>query len=425
MTTSQWKYLALAAIGAAGGCSDNKPSSPGTAPDTGTPPDVGTAPAGGIAVLSSDFVAASSLSLLDRNGQLVNDGCFHSGSRTPGLSQVLSGDVVLPSQPQPGHEVVLVDRGNAVLTWLDPNTCAPLRQLSVGTGYASNPHDIVAVTAQKAYVTRWDQNGNATPNPNDFDDGDDLLIVDPIQAVVTGRIALTPFAPQVAGATIMARPDRALLIEGKVFVSLNALSLHYIELGAPVGPGRVVVVDPATDSVTGSIDIPDRKNCGAMTYLDASKTLLVVCMGSWSDADPAASSGVVAIDLSVAPPMVKTVIAPTVADGRQFSATALAALSPDRVFVIAMGTYDGLPPDTLWSFSLTGGSGVKVLDSSKGITFGDLLADIDGQRIFLADGSNTRPLLRSFAVTAAGVTESAPVNVNPSVGLPPRSLAWY
>ncbi|HEX7598259.1 MAG TPA: hypothetical protein VF518_08595, partial [Polyangia bacterium] len=185
------------------------------------------------------------------------------------------------------------------------------------------------------------------------------------------------------------------------------------------------VVDPASDSVTGSIDIPDRKNGGAMTYHDASKTLLVVCMGSWSDADPAATSAVVAIDLSVSPPVVKTVIAPPVADGRQFSATALAALSPDRVFAITMGSYDALPPDSLWSFSLTGGSGVKLLDSSKGITFGDVLADLDNQRLFLADGSSTNPLLRSFAVTAAGVSEAASVNVNPTVGLPPRSLAWY
>ncbi|HEX7597206.1 MAG TPA: hypothetical protein VF518_03265, partial [Polyangia bacterium] len=87
------RYGALAAMVAASACGANQT------------PTTGPAPAEGMAVINSDFVAASSLSLLDRNGQLMSEGCFNSGSRTPGLSQALSGDVVLPSQPQPGHEV--------------------------------------------------------------------------------------------------------------------------------------------------------------------------------------------------------------------------------------------------------------------------------------------------------------------------------
>ena len=39
-----------------------------------------------------------------------------------------------------------------------PATADVLAQLSVGTGFASNPHDYLEVAADKAYVTRYDSN---------------------------------------------------------------------------------------------------------------------------------------------------------------------------------------------------------------------------------------------------------------------------
>jgi hypothetical protein len=151
----------------------------------------------GIVVVNSNYSEAS-VSFLDRDGNLLYDGCFNSGTGATGLAPTLSGDVVLPTQVPSGGPVVIIDRDKVfnTLTWLDPVTCTPLRQLAVGTGFNSNPHDIVTLSASKAYVTRFNENGAATPAPDDFDDGDDLLIIDPSQPQILGRIDLKPFAHQ-------------------------------------------------------------------------------------------------------------------------------------------------------------------------------------------------------------------------------------
>src|SRR5690606_16767868 len=170
------------------------------------------------------------------------------------------------------------------LTWIDPTTCKPLRQLDVSTGFYSNPYDVIAVSPTKAYVTRYERNAAPTPDPADHDEGDDLLIIDPSVPAITGRIALSSYAVTVPNATILARPAGALLIEDKLYVMLASLSSDFLA----AGHGRLAVVDTATDQVTDTIDIPDFKNCGSMSYVESTKTLVVGCGGSFADPDQAA-----------------------------------------------------------------------------------------------------------------------------------------
>lgn len=228
--------------------------------DSGGGPDGGipSAPTG-VVVVNSDNQLSSSVSLLDHDGNLLpdGDGCLHSGSGTASLAQTLTGDVVLPTQILAGGPLPIIDRGNNAIVWLDAATCGVLGQLSVATGFKSNPHDLVALSASRAYVIRQDANAKPTAMPGDFDEGNDILIVDPGQLAITGRIDLLPYAP--AGTSILPRADRAVLAEGKVFVSLNAISADYADYGF----GRVLVIDPGTDQVTGFVDLPGLKNCGA------------------------------------------------------------------------------------------------------------------------------------------------------------------
>ena len=73
-----------------------------------------------------------------------------------GLScAALSGDIVLPSAPNPFHWQILIDRyPNAAVTRLDPQTFTILRQFSVATGFSSNSQDLLLLDAHTAYVTR-------------------------------------------------------------------------------------------------------------------------------------------------------------------------------------------------------------------------------------------------------------------------------
>ena len=137
-------WIAVAAV--ASGCGDD-PRQNGA---------VTTPPASGGAILNSDFLSTS-LSLVDKNGGLVTADCVHSSTTGTG-STTISGDVVLPSQPQRGGQIVLIDRGNTALTFVTPS-CTVDRQFSVKGGFEmANPHDVVIIDDHKAYVTRYAKN---------------------------------------------------------------------------------------------------------------------------------------------------------------------------------------------------------------------------------------------------------------------------
>jgi hypothetical protein len=381
--------------------------------------EAGTSNSSGIVVVNSNY-SESSVSFLDRDGNLLYDGCFNSGTGATGLSPTLSGDVVLPTQVPSGGPVVLIDRDKVfnTLTWLDPVTCTPLRQLAVGTGFNANPHDVVTLSASKAYVTRCNENRAATPAPDDFDDGNDLLIIDPSQPKILGRIDLKPFAP----AGVLPDADRALLAEGIVYVSLNAISANY----AIYGTGRIVMVDPVADQVVGMIDLPGAKDCGAMTYLAAERKLVVACNGSYSDLQQADTSAIVTIDLSVSPPAVIAQVAAASVGGLPFSNTSLAAWDGNTAFGVTNGDASNLPPDKLWSLPLGAALPVEVFESAEGWALGAVLADAQSGRVLVADGTKLTPaFLRFFDFAAGTFTASKTVKTNPSRNLPPRALAWY
>src|SRR3712207_9574400 len=54
--------------------------------------------------------------------------------RRPPRSTLFPYTTLFRSEPQPNHELVLIDRRNATLTWVAPNTCEVSRQLNVGEG---------------------------------------------------------------------------------------------------------------------------------------------------------------------------------------------------------------------------------------------------------------------------------------------------
>ena len=426
-------YLSfLTAIGALmlGACGDDT----GTAPtydaslsETGSSPSADASASAidgsaglpsGIVVLSSDY-QSSSVSILDRDGNLVKDNCFNSNTGPKGISLTLSGDLALPTQTTFGDTVVILDRTNSVLTWLDAATCTPLRQLAVGTGFVSNPHDYVALSPTKAYVVRFSENAAATPAPDDFDDGNDLLIIDPTQPKIVGRIDLTPFAP----AGVLPDADRAMLIDGKVYVSLNAISDNWKTYGA----GRVVIVDPALDQVVGTIDLPGVKNCGALTYLPAEKRLLVACTGDFgAGAQQFQSSAIVAIDVSTTPPTVVGQVGAATVGTVAFANTAIAAFDSNTILGVELGDFSNTPPDKVWTISLAGAQPTKLFDSTEGITIGTMLVDSARARVFIADGTKKSVgLIREFDLVAGSLTAGKTTAANPSHSLPPRALAWY
>jgi hypothetical protein len=384
--------------------------------------DSAPAEPGGLAVIHGSIDYSSSLlSLVDpATATLVHDNCLNSGSTAPQLSQALSGDVVLPSAPLPGHPLVLVDRINSALVWVNPADCTVTRQLSVSTKFAANPHDVVAIAPNKFYVTRYATNANPTADPSDLDEGGDLLVLDLDLGKAVSRIDLAPYAT--GGVGINPNPDRARVLDGKIYVTLNNFSADMV---SQAGPGRVVVVDPTTDTVSSIIDLPDFKDCSAIVPVPGRQgALAVACSGFFTDgANQINGSGVALIDTSVSPATVQPLMA--TAFGRPLSFADLAVVSPNLAFVVVPGDFSGTPTDQLWRFDFTRGVPQKLLDASASWVLGGLVFDPDAQRVFLGDADPQSPKLHVFDVSGWPPAELPPLVSDPARGLLPRCLGLY
>ena len=392
-----------------------------------TSPDGGTAPASGLAVVNADYMAgASSLSVLAAAGGVAHPDCVDSATGGGGTgSNTLSSDVTLPSQPQRGGDIVVIDRGNTALTFVNPQSCAVDRQISVAGGFArANPHDVVILADDKAYVTRYEKNLTATtPNAS----GDDVLIVDPRDGTALGHIDLSGYAAQVdgSGVTVQARPDRAVLVAGKVAVTLNDQDASF----AVFGEGRVAIIDPATDTVVQTVAIVGLTDCEAMNVVPGTATLLVSCGGAYTDPDPAAASGIAVVEMSGATAtLVRTFTGPTLGDGPvNFQWVAgQATATTTRAFASLFGAAasGGSPevPDAALAVDLGSGAttGVAMLPAF-GIGRGAF--DAAG-RLVLPDAGSAQPRLHVYDVTAAP-TETDAFVADSVLNLPPREVAWY
>ena len=278
---------------------------------------------------------------------------------------------------------------------------------------------MVAVAANKFYVTRNSTNPKPTADPSDLDEGADLLILDLDLGKPVARIDLSPYA--VGGAGINPNPDRARVLGGKIYVTLNNFSADFSQ----AGPGRVVVVDPATDTVSSVIDLPAFKDCGAIVPVPGQEgALAVACFGAPADgANQFNESGVALVDTSVSPPSVQPLMA--AAFGRPLSFADLAVVSPTLAFAVVPGDFSGSPPDQLWQFDFTRGVPQKLLDGSNSFILGGLVFDPGTQRVFLGDADAQAPKLHVLDVSGWPPVELPSFASDPAAGLLPRNLGLY
>jgi hypothetical protein len=93
-------------------------------------------------------------------------------------------------------------------------------------------------------------------------------------------------------------------------------------------------------------------------------------------------------------------------------------------FAVTFGDYTHTPPDAFWALNTAAGTANKVADATKSYTFGAVLVDPTFERVYLTDANAAMPRVHVFAYDGA-VTRETSVDVNPTIGLPPRALAWY
>ena len=246
----------------------------------------------GLVSLNSDYLTTS-LSLLNTSGGSLNGDCVHSATVGNGTSKTISGDAVLPSQPQLGGDIVIVDRGNGALTFVDPAGCFVARQIAIPGGAPTDPHDVVTLSAHRAYVTRYQPNTSTNPELA----GNDVIAIDPTTGGYLKRITSTSMPPRAQ----VPRCWRARI--GRSSPMGRWWSHFQIDAAyATYGDGAVVVIDPASDMVVASVSLPGLYDCEGMDFVAASHMLLVACGGDFGSRDQPLQSGIAVVDLGATPP---------------------------------------------------------------------------------------------------------------------------
>lgn len=365
----------------------------------------------GLVVIGSN-ASASNVALMDLTGGVRSASLLSSGSAAAGLSLPLSGDVVAPSERT--GELVLLDRyPNAVITWASPATGAVRAQLTVTTGFPSNPQDYLPIAPDRAYVSR--HNTSLQPGAEPFDGGGDVLIVAPQQPAITGRIAFSEPAPY------LPRPARMIRVGGDAWLTLLRFTVDFTQ----ALDSSLVGIDTATDQERWRMELPGLANCSALARTDDGARVAVSCSGVFLDPPAAqlARSGVVVLDATTTPPTeVRRLSGATL--GASPSLASPAFVSGERLLVPLVGDGELGTADRLVEITVATGAVRVVHESTVAFVLGDVrCATPCEERCYLADGEapGVRPLL-----TGGGqITAGAPIEVAPERGLRPVYLGRF
>jgi hypothetical protein len=130
-----------------------------------------------------------------------------------------------------------------------------------GSGVGANPHDVLWVSDEKAYVTRYEPPFN------------DVAVVDSRYGSTASSIVLEELADNRDGTP---RADRVVAAEGAVFVGLQNIDRTFTRYGE----AKLAVIDPARDEVVGEVPLGG-KNPGEIEMLrgEDGRVRLYVALG--------------------------------------------------------------------------------------------------------------------------------------------------
>ncbi|WP_437672753.1 hypothetical protein [Sorangium sp. So ce131] len=422
------KILVAGAASALLGC--NAPEPP---PSTGGT-DVVEGPCGrGAVVVSSDY-QSTDVGLMSWEGAVLSASIISSGSIAPGLSSPLSGDVVTPTTPARGDQLVLIDRAASVLTWVDVRSGEARAQLAVATAFRANPQDYVEVSPSKAYVTRHEP--NLDPDAAPTDGGSDVLVVDPGARAIVGRVDL---APALAGEDpgIYPRPSRAVLVEGSLYVLLTATSLDF----TTSAESRLVEIDTQGDAIKEVTVLRGLHGCGGLAASASGSRLAVVCPGTFGgdSTSNAAEAGLVVLARRDGGGLVEEARWAPAELGAGTPGFSVAFASEDHVLLATLGRdalgEGGPVDDTLVAVDLAGSGPARgepeVLLRSKELPFvlGEVRCAEACGRCLAADAETDGGVVHRFDVGAGedrrALVHAGAFRVDPRIGLPPRYLGGF
>ncbi|MCL2450747.1 MAG: hypothetical protein FWD17_17515 [Polyangiaceae bacterium] len=377
----------------------------------GITPDAGAVCPMALSILCGDFMSTN-IEIAGLDGTALSGSFVSSGSTLPGLSLALSGDVDIPFVAPASGRVVLIDRyGTNVLTWMDLSSGKVLQQLAIGTGFQANPQDYIEVDATRAFVSRYTT--NPSPGQQMYDQGGDVLVVDTQSYAITGRIAM----PE-ENAALNPSPSGTNWIGSDVVVTLQRFSTDF----SMVGDGRFVGVSPASNAIAWTVDISGLQNCGRVYVSPSGNVGAIACAGAPNAAGTGftpSGADIVLYDLTQSPP----VETKRLGLGTTLNASiqpSLAFASETSIFALTYGG-TGSAGDTVFAVD-TGTAAVTPLASETvPDAYGAVHCSPGCGDVCVVSDAQANALVR-WQFANGTYTPLSNVQVDPTVGLPPRNI---
>lgn len=332
------------------------------------------------------------------------------------MNAPLGGDVVFPSAGK-SNELVLIDRYPAsVISFVDTRTAEVRGQLNVRTGFDANPRDFLQLDDKRALVSRYEHNPH--PGEDDFDQGDDVLVVDPKDMTIAGRIDLGGSQDE------RMRPSALLALEHEVIVSLNRLDPSF----GSARDAQLLVLDRDDLSEVTRFTIDGLEVCEGLSLSPDESSLVVSCTGLVDQAaeEAPSKSGLVVLDLAQGPGAWREVSRTRAADFRRGPlGFGVSHLSRDVVLLTTFGALEGPDagrPDSLLAFDLTSQK-EEVLLEGPAFALGGLICSEPCGRCYVADAE--AGLLHIVELDADEDIRIQARRVDTGVSLPPRMLQLF
>lgn len=380
--------------------------------------DVVETPINGYYIIESNYGEASNVSVWGPRGQRRSSSLISSSSANPGLSAALSADVVAPTARQTSDNVVLIDRSNGVLTWVNVETGNVARQLNIAPGgYYANPQDYLQYDETTAFLTRAEPNATSS---GDFDKGSDVVVIDPKAGKITDAIDLNH---AMAGTSHPPYPGRLILAGGLLrvlLVGFDLASLSYAD-------ARLVTIDPESLEVTHVLVFEGIENCMNLVVAPDAKSLALACAGPFGVPE---ASAILQVSVEAEPRELLRLSASKLG-GQQVNM--IEFTSPTTLAYTTTGSVDYstatptiLAPDTLRLLDLRSqkvdAKPVFALENAA-FELGELRCSRSHGRCVLTDAKTGGGLLRQFAIDDNGrlnAIDGAGTHV-----LPPRFIGAF
>lgn len=380
----------------------------------------------GFSVVESDYQSVN-VALLSLEGTVLTDSLVASQVLASGAGVSLSGDVVIPSDGATGPLLPLVDRAASAsrVLWVELATGALARHVDVATGFPSNPHDFVEISASKGYVARFGHNRD--PDKEPFDSGSDLLVVDPSSGTLRASVDLRAALGK-DSASSLPRPDKLSVSRGSAYVLLGALPLNGFSATVP---SRIVRVDTETDAIQGVLVLDGLRGCSGMALAPAGDELAVFC-SALSDSNgnsQAAFSGVGLVELTPEPRLKRVLKAEAWGEAPVGSSGAYASSS--TLLLTTFGRFsprgDAEAQDKLLAVDLSSGRAETLLESD-GVPFtlGGVACAPACSQCVIADAGRQGGVVHHYRLGEGGnVLSHAAIKVESRFGLPPRDVGRF